>query len=57
MIVNIHNLEKRVTLLNDWLFHHPDTHHLYREKAHKRNYYVQKLGEMDEYQLKTIEIQ
>jgi hypothetical protein len=49
-------LEHKVAELNDWLKNHHDLHHLTPQKKQKRDYYVWKLTEMDEYDLQTIEI-
>ena len=56
MIVNAPHLERRVTKINQWLQHHPETHYMYKQEKQKRDYYVNKLTEMDEYGLKTIKI-
>lgn len=56
MIITAPALETRVKNLNDWLQNHPTTHYLYAQKKQNRDYYVRKLCEMDELQLKTIKI-
>ena len=49
-------LENKVAELNDWLQNHHKLDPLYTQKEQQRNYYVSKLSEIDEYDLKTIEI-
>lgn len=49
-------LEKKVEALNHWLMNHKDDHPEAAQIKQSRNYYVNKLTEMDEYDLPTIEI-
>lgn len=56
MLVNAPHLESRVAKLNEWLQHHNEQHHLHRQQLQKRDYYVNKLCEMDELGIKTINI-
>lgn len=56
MIATKQDLEFRVNNLNSWLKHHPVTHHLYRQYKQRKHYYIVKLGDMDELNLKTIKI-
>jgi hypothetical protein len=49
-------LEGSVKALNDEMLIHGEKHPKYKEWKTSRNYYVSKLSEMDEYDLKTIEI-
>ncbi|WP_408036295.1 hypothetical protein [Tenacibaculum aestuarii] len=56
MIITKPALESKVDNLNSWLQHHPETHYLYRQQTQKRDYYVNKLCDMDDLGLKTIKI-
>lgn len=49
-------LEKRVAALNKEMQKHGENHPDYKKWESSRNYYVNKLTEMDEYDLLTIEI-
>jgi hypothetical protein len=49
-------LENRVKALNDEMLKEGENHPKYKHWEASRNYYVSKLSEMDEYDLKTIEI-
>ncbi|MCI2229555.1 hypothetical protein MC378_10285 [Polaribacter sp. MSW13] len=49
-------LEKRVADLNTEMMKHGERHENYKQWQSSRNYYVNKLTEMDEYDLQTIEI-
>lgn len=49
-------LEKKVEALNNWLMNNKDSDPKYKQIQQSRNYYVNKLTEMDEYDLQTIEI-
>lgn len=49
-------LEKRVQALNEQMTKHGEKHPDYKQWQSSRNYYVNKLTEMDEYDLVTIEI-
>lgn len=49
-------LENQVKEINEWLTHHHKLDPLYNAKKQKRDHYVWKLSEMDEYDLQTIEI-
>lgn len=49
-------LENKIKELNDWIDNHHDQHHLMAQKKQQRDQYAWKLSEMDEYDLKTIEI-
>lgn len=49
-------LEKRVASLNEQMQKHGEKHPEYKQWQSSRNYYVNKLTEMDEYDLLTIEI-
>ncbi len=49
-------LEEKVKQLNNWLFENDEFHPEYKGQAHKRNYYVEKLVEMDEFDLEQIVI-
>lgn len=51
-------LENKVKELNDWLqMHSKGIHFEYAENKNKRDYYVNKLIEMEEYKLDTIDIE
>jgi hypothetical protein len=54
--VTVTMLERKVGVLNAWINNHHKLHHLTAQKLQERNYYVAKLTEMDEHDLKTIEI-
>lgn len=56
MIVTKPILERKVNLLNDWLQNHPRTHVAYNRKIQNRNYYVNRLCDMDELEVETIKI-
>lgn len=56
MLENEAYLENRVKKLNDWLLHHNEMHHMYKQQKQKRDYYVHKLTEMDDVGAKTIKI-
>lgn len=56
MKVSRNFLEKRVAKINTWLLSTPESNHAYKLEIQKRNYYVQKLCEMDNKQLETIKI-
>lgn len=56
MIITKPALETKVNNLNDWLQHHPTTHFMYAQQVQKRNYYINKLCDMDDLGLKTIKI-
>jgi hypothetical protein len=50
-------LEKKIKDLNDWLFIHEKGNHFeYAPNKQKRDYYVNKLIELEENQLETIKI-
>ncbi len=50
-------LENKIKELNDWLFDNEKGNHFeYAPNKHKRDYYVRKLIELEENQLKAIEI-
>ena len=49
-------LEGRVKGFNDKMILEGEKHPKYKQWEASRNYYVNKLSEMDEYDLKTIEI-
>ena len=50
-------LENKIKELNDWLFENEKGNHFeYAPNKHKRDYYVRKLIELEENQLKAIEI-
>lgn len=49
-------LEQKVADLNNWIQQHPETHFEYRLKVQNRNYYVNKLIELEESNLKFIKI-
>ena len=49
-------LQYKVTALNNWLSNHHKLHHLYKKKQQARDYYVGKICEMEDRNLKTIEI-
>lgn len=49
-------LENRVKALNDKMMKEGEIHKDYKKWESSRNYYVGKLTEMDEYDLRTIEI-
>lgn len=49
-------LEKKIHSLNKWLMEHNDVHFEYKQKLHNRNYYVNKLIELEENNLKTVKI-
>ncbi len=49
-------LENRVNALNESMIKHGLLHKDYKQWESSRNYYVGKLTEMDEQDLKTIEI-
>lgn len=55
-IVNKDWLENNIKELNDWLFQNPQKSDTYREKEHNRNYYVNKLIELEEKNLNLIEL-
>lgn len=56
MVANKSWLEKRITELNDWIQEHTKTHPEYNLKVHDRNYYVNKIIELEENNLKHIKI-
>lgn len=56
MIVTHTFLENQVKELNNWLNNHPKQHYLYFKKKQKRDHYVWKLHQMDEFGLQTIKI-
>jgi len=49
-------LETEIKKQNDWLQTNSQVHFDYKNSEHKRNYYVNKLIEMDENGLLTINI-
>ena len=50
-------LENKIKELNDWIFENEKGNHFeYAPNKHKRDYYVRKLIELEENQLKAIEI-
>ena len=49
-------LEQKVKELNDWLQQHPENHFEYKLKTQNRNYYVSKLIELEESNVKFIKI-
>ena len=55
-IVNKDWLDRRIEELNDWLFENKDNRTEYREKEHQRNYYVNKLIELEENNYKLIQL-
>lgn len=54
--LTVSQLEHRVKCLNDKMLKEGEKHPDYKQWQSSRNYYVNKLTEMDEYDLKTIEI-
>ena len=56
MTVDANYLERKINSLNNWLQHHPETHHAYSQKRQNRDYYVGKLCDMDELNIATIKI-
>ncbi len=56
MKASITYLEKQVSIVNEWLSSHSEKHPDYKKEKSKRDYYVGKICEMDEYDLTTIEI-
>lgn len=55
MKVNKIFLERKVAQLNQWLQDNPK-HNMYKLKENNRNYYVNKLIELEENKLETIKI-
>lgn len=53
---NKHWLERKISELNKWLMNHNEAHFEYKQKLHNRNYYVNKLIELEENNLKTVKI-
>lgn len=49
-------LERKVAGLNEWLTNNGPAHFEFKQKTHNRNYYVNKLIELEENNLKTIKI-
>lgn len=49
-------LEQKVQELNEWIQQNPKTHFEYGINVHKRNYYVNKLIELEESNLKVIKV-
>jgi hypothetical protein len=57
MTVTKEYLERRVISLNKWLQDpQNDKHDQFRQNVHKRNYYVNKLIELEENNLNSIKI-
>lgn len=56
MKVSKHYLESKIADLNQWLMENAPVHFQYKQKEHNRNYYVRKLIELEENNLKTIKI-
>ncbi|CAM2901457.1 hypothetical protein [Flavobacterium frigoris] len=57
MIVSKQWLENKIKELNQWLLDHEKGNHFdYAPKRQSRNYYVQKLIDLEENQLETIKI-
>ena len=54
--VSITTLDSKIKALNEWIDNHHSLDPQYQQKTHSRNYHVAKRIEMDEYDLKTIEI-
>lgn len=54
--VTVTQLENRVKSLNDKMMKEGEKHPDFKQWQSSRNYYVNKLTEMDEYDLQTIEI-
>lgn len=49
-------LERKVAGLNTWLTENSPAHFQYKQKERNRNYYVNKLIELEENELTTIKI-
>ena len=56
MMMNKMSLENKVSKLNEWLQNHPETHFAYAQKKQNRDYFVNKLCDMDELGLNVIKI-
>jgi hypothetical protein len=57
MKVNQHWLENKIAALNDWLIaNEKGIHFEYAQKKRSRDYYVNKLIELEENQLETIKV-
>lgn len=57
MIVSKDWLEREIKTLNEWLFaNSAGIHFEYAPNKHKRDYYVNKLIELEEGNLKTIKV-
>ena len=57
MIVKKHWLENQIKELNDWLIENEKGIHFeYAPNKHKRDYYVNKLIELEENKLQTIKV-
>ena len=54
-IVNKDWLDRRIYELNNWLFENP-VHEERRQKEHDRNFYVNKLIELEENKFNMIEV-
>jgi len=55
-IVNKDWLENQIKELNHWLFQNSTDRIEYKEKEHNRNYYVNKLIELEENGFKMIQL-
>lgn len=49
-------LERKINSLNKWLMEHNEAHFEYKQNLHNRNYYVNKLIELEENNLKTVKV-
>mgnify|MGYP003638402325 CR=1 FL=1 len=54
--VNATFLEKEIATLNNWLDKNKAEPHIMAQKEQAKEYYIAKLGQMDEHDLLTIEI-
>lgn len=54
MKMNAEALERKIGSLNEWIMHN-EGHRDYNERVQNRNYYVNKLIELNESNLKTID--
>lgn len=55
-IVNKSWLEKKIAYLNEWLFYNPTKSPEKWQNEHDRNYYVNKLIELEENNFKLIQV-
>lgn len=54
MEMNAQQLEAKIYNLNEWLMMNPEGTQEYRLKKHSRDYYVNKLIDLEQSELKTI---